>query len=131
MIHKYVLAVIASWLIASLIKGLISKESILNGFSNGGMPSSHVSTLSTITTLLFLDGYVGRLGFELFFLSLVLTTIVGIDAVRTRKTLERYGRKLNEMLDDDSVRIVEGHTTKQVWAGAILGVVVGYLAFLL
>lgn len=131
MIHTYVLAVVASWLVASLIKGLISKESLRKGFSNGGMPSSHVSTLSTITTLLFLDAYVGRLGFELFFLSLVLTTIVGIDAVRTRKTLERYGRKLNEMLDDDSVRIVEGHTTEQVWAGAVLGVVIGYLTFLL
>jgi acid phosphatase family membrane protein YuiD len=118
-----VLAVVLTWFSASVLKGLLTKESVLDGFQNGGMPSSHSATATALAVLFYLQEGTS----QAFFLAVYVAIIVGTDAVKVRKTLERQIRQVNELLEargEEPMEVVEGHTQPQVWAGVALGAVV-------
>lgn len=126
----YIILLFSAWLISVVIKAfLVRKENggfnIKDGFRNGGMPSSHTSATVALTTYVFLEGYVA-----LFFVSLLFTIIVINDAVKVRKNVGLQAVALNTLIDD-KVRVVKGHTKKEVLGGGLLGISIAVITFIL
>ncbi len=103
-------------------------------FSNGGMPSSHTSTVCAMTTAVGLtDGF----GSTLFVISLIFALVVMNDAVNVRLETGRQAELLNEwstlfsdMFHDKiftrkKFKTMVGHTVLQVFWGMIIGIAAG------
>ena len=101
--------------------------------SSGGMPSSHSSFVTSLATVV---GY--KNGFESveFAMSAVFAFIVMYDASGVRRAVGKQAAILNAILDDwhhkkpiEQKRLKEliGHTPKEVYAGALLGIVVAII----
>ncbi len=97
--------------------------------SNGGMPSSHSSTVTVLTLL------VGRSeGYDsaIFSLVLVFSLFVMMEATGLRQEIGKQAQLLNEMmdralahkgLDHRRLRELVGHTWAEVLGGVVFGVV--------
>ncbi len=58
------------------------------------MPSFHTTTISVVTIgILIVQGFS-----ELFFLALMISIIISIDAITVRKNVEVQGKELNKLL---------------------------------
>ena len=131
-----------AWLVAQVLKVII------NAFINrkldwerlvgdGGMPSGHsatVSSLATITGLLC-----GLRSYE-FGISAILAIIVCHDAMGVRREAGRHAKVLNELqkafeelmnedLPDVALKEFVGHTPIQVCAGILIGILTGSIMF--
>ena len=129
---------LAAWLAAQLLKTLRAlllthKLDLSYIASSGGMPSSHSALVTGLATgIARLDG----LGSTSFALAAVFAGVVMYDAAGVRLAVSKQARILNLMLDDffhergiNEQRLHEliGHTPVQVFAGAILGIIMGIL----
>jgi acid phosphatase family membrane protein YuiD len=97
-------------------------------FSNGGMPSSHTATVTTLTIL------VGRAeGWDstVFSLVVVFSLFVMLEATGLRQEIGHQAQILNELMDEalagehvDGRRLRElvGHTWGEVIGGLVFGV---------
>ena len=95
--------------------------------TNGGMPSSHSATVTTLSLL------VGRIeGFDssIFSLVLVFSLFVILEATGLRQEIGNQAQLLNEMMDEvlahrklDQGRLRElvGHTWWEVFGGVVFG----------
>ena len=130
-----------AWLVAQVLKVIINacinrKLDWERLFGDGGMPSGHsatVSSLATITGLLC-----GLRSYE-FGISAILAIIVCHDAMGVRRETGIQAKVLNEMLlifedmgkeelsAQDKLKEFVGHTPLQVLAGAFLGVTIAVL----
>ncbi|MCL2545278.1 MAG: divergent PAP2 family protein [Clostridia bacterium] len=126
-----------SWFAAQGIKVLL--HSLLNRkldfsrlFGLGGMPSSHAAFLCAVTMAIgFREGFSSAL----FALSACITMVVMIDAAGVRRAAGKQAAALNRIidemihagkgLDEEKLKELIGHTPVQVFAGALLGVLVG------
>lgn len=135
-INNYMLiSAISGWLVAQIIKiftgmytqGSISLRKLL--FSNGGMPSSHVASVVSLTTAaLILHG----VGSSLFAICAILSVIVMNDASGVRYETGKQAVLLNkiakELFSHDSehknhaLKELVGHTPLQVFMGFLLGI---------
>nr|QKY15186.1 acid phosphatase/vanadium-dependent haloperoxidase-related protein (APH) [Polytomella parva] len=97
---------------------------------SGGMPSSHSSLCSGITTAVAIEHGFGS---SLFAACVCFSVIVMYDAMGVRrhagKQAEVLNKVLGELLDDHpmgmtKLKEVLGHTPLQVICGAILGLIV-------
>ena len=99
----------------------------------GGMPSSHSAIVMAITVLIGKD-----IGFDswAFALSLVFSCVVMYDAAGVRRAAGKQASLLNKIIETPGLtgvqvreRLVEalGHTPKQVFIGALIGIVVGLI----
>jgi len=98
--------------------------------SSGGMPSSHTAMVLALTTL------VGKrlgVGSAPFAISAIFSAVVMYDATGVRRAVGRQARILNRIVDDlltqqglkeDRLRELIGHTPVEVYAGAVLGILV-------
>ena len=122
----YFLAIFVSWITAFGLKAYLAKEdfSLKNGLRNGGMPSQHTAAVSAITfAILFNEGFTG-----LFYLAFVMLVIVMTDAVNVRYNVGLQAIRLNELSKNKpSVKVVRGHTKKEVFVGLMIGLIVSYL----
>ncbi len=123
------------WLAAQMIKMIVNllrnrRLDLRYMVSAGGWPSSHAAYVCGLATSL---GYDKGLGSPEFAAGVVLASIVMYDAAGVRLAVSKQAVILNQILDDmgrgrppDSQRLRElvGHTPTQVFAGAILGIVV-------
>lgn len=131
-------AVFLSWFIAQMAKiirgGMQEKRfSIRWLFITGGMPSAHSATVACLATVSGL--YYGF--HSIFFLVVLIFTIITMfDAAGVRRNVGRQARVLNKMLDElyekgevqeERVKELLGHTPVEVFAGAFLGIMIGYL----
>ena len=131
-----------AWLVAQVLKVIINafinrKLDWERLFGDGGMPSGHsatVSSLATITGLLC-----GLRSYE-FGISAILAIIVCHDAMGVRREAGRHAKVLNELykafeelmnqdLPDVALKEFVGHTPIQVCAGILIGILVGSLMF--
>ena len=138
MIQNYFIYIIlTAWLIAVIVK-IFSTSLILKKFSlkyifkSGGMPSLHTTTISVVTIgILIVQGFS-----ELFFLALMISIIVSMDAITIRKNIEVQGKELNKLLKKP-INISQGHTIFEVLIGLIIGAgsalihgfIMGFLSF--
>ena len=129
-----------AWFVAQLIKVLL--ELVVNRHfdakrfvPSGGMPSSHSAFVVAGSTAL---GRLYGIGNPLFALAVMLSAVVMYDACNVRRSAGDTAKLVNQLLEHvekltaedfaDDLKIIMGHTPLQVAAGAVLGVLVGFLA---
>ena len=134
--HTLVSACIA-WLAAQVIKTLIDFR-VYKSFNperlvgSGGMPSSHSSTVCALTTSACLEYGVSSFQFSISF---ILAMVVMYDATGVRMETGKQAKVLNMLLKENPFEwkgeILEqklkefvGHTPLQVFAGALLGILI-------
>jgi uncharacterized protein len=106
-------------------------------FTSGGMPSSHSALMTATTTAIGLYS-----GFDTpaFALSFALTMIVTYDAAGVRREAGMHAEKINllitelfsgQPISDQRLKEVLGHTPRQVAFGALLGISIALLLWLI
>jgi acid phosphatase family membrane protein YuiD len=133
--NQVLITAVAGWTAAQVLKTII--DLALNKNFNperlvgsGGMPSSHSSTVCSLTTAAIYRYGVGS--FE-FAVSFVLSMVVMYDAMGVRRETGKQAKLLNSILLEnpfelngeilqEKLKEYVGHTPLQVAAGAILGI---------
>ena len=99
----------------------------------GGMPSSHSAVVVSLATLI--GKYVG-LESPIFALSALFAFITMYDAAGVRRAVGKQAHILNEIIKSPGLTSVEvseklvelvGHTPFQVFAGAVIGLIIGLI----
>ena len=99
-------------------------------FSTGGMPSSHSATVASLTTGIYMyEGFT-----SLFVMSLIITCVVMFDAFGVRYQTGKQAKIINRLMSKEEIKAKRfnesvGHTPKEVFAGAIVGIIVAILFF--
>jgi len=99
----------------------------------GGMPSSHSSLVTTMTTCI---GFRSGVSSDLFVLSCCFLLVVIRDAVGVRRSSGDQAKALNEIgceldekkvIDFHPVKQIDGHSPSEVLAGVLLGYIIGFI----
>jgi acid phosphatase family membrane protein YuiD len=133
--NYYFWSVFIAWLISCIIKITINsirhkKINISAGFENGGMPSSHAALMGSITFALLLEQGLT----PIFFLALVISTLILRDAVTVRREVGLIGEAVNKILKknkEKELKVIYGHTPMQVLIGLIIGIMSSVIFYLL
>lgn len=97
-------------------------------FANGGMPSSHTATVTTLVVLIAREHGVRE---PVFSLVLVFAAYVVFEATGLRQEIGHQARLLNDLVDTlrrthqlDAIHLKElmGHTWKEVLGGIVCGI---------
>ncbi len=116
---------------------LLKKIDIERMWGAGGMPSSHSAT---VCAMVVSTGRSCGTASPLFAIAFLLAVIVMYDAQGVRretgeqaKIINRIltdwmdeGAKTTPLLGDKKLKEMVGHTPFEVWAGALLGIAIGY-----
>ncbi len=129
-----------AWLVAQLYKVFTTlftkkKFDIKRLFETGGMPSSHSSTVSCLSTCIAFV-YGKESGY--FAISVIFASIVMYDAMGIRRAAGKQAGVLNRMMDklserigdmfhDEKLKELLGHTQLEVLVGMILGIVIAFV----
>lgn len=145
--NEIFLYTIFAWASAQSLKIIITlftekKFRIDRIFGDGGMPSGHSAT---VTTLALLVGWVEGYGSAAFALAGIFAVVTMHDAMGVRREAGKHAVSIKELADavnqlvkDEDVevkieklKILVGHTPIQVYAGAFLGFVIAMIGILL
>lgn len=122
--------------LAQFIKIFTGKEKRIDFsriFMSGGMPSSHSSFVTSLSTLVGI--YRGFDSIE-FSMCVVFALIVMYDASGVRRAVGKQATIINKIVQDlqnkkhiehETLKELVGHTPKEVILGALLGIIVGLL----
>ena len=102
------------------------------------MPSTHTaSTIAVVTHIAITENFKG----SIFALALVFGIVTAFDACNVRLQCGRVTEKVNVLIDkafasDDpekpeKLKVIKGHTIPEVLVGAVIGVAVGTLFWLI
>ena len=131
------MSMFAAQLAKCFIEAAINKKwSFAPFFSNGGMPSSHSSSVAALANSVGMTyGY----GSTIFIFSLLFAFIVFNDAINVRletgkqaQTINQWSKTLQELFSpeafhEEHFKTLVGHTKLQVLWGIIVGIVVSTL----
>lgn len=133
--NPLLITAVSSWLIAQVVKTIIhaiiyKKLDWARLFGDGGMPSGHSATVTSLATA---SGLLYGFGSFQFAVTAVLAIIVCHDATGVRQETGKQAVLLNELVrafealtteDLPEMKLKEfvGHTPVQVMAGTLLGV---------
>ena len=145
--NEVFLFTILAWASAQTIKIVLTfftekKLKLERLFGDGGMPSGHSAT---VTTLAILIGWVEGFNSAAFALAAIFAVITMHDAMGVRReagkhaaSIEELAAAFNEMARDKDVevkieklKILIGHTPLQVCAGFMLGFLIAFLGIVL
>lgn len=132
---------VMAWFFAQFIKSIIElwsnkRFSVERIFGSGGMPSSHSSTVCAVAIAAAYQYGVSSYEFAIAF---ILAIIVMYDAMGVRRETGKQAKLLNLLLKDnlfefenkdsfeERLKELVGHTPLQVFMGAVLGIIVGYI----
>ena len=136
----------AAWVAAQILKLITGAFKIKKFtwteffFGTGGMPSSHTAAVCSLVTACAIKCGVGSVEFAVSF---ILAMIVIRDATGMRRQVGEHAKALNIILKEifeskgdhklaqKAFGELVGHTPLQVFAGAIVGVVVAFLMTLI
>lgn len=143
--NKIIIAGLISWCSAQALKLLIYR--IVNKrfdferlFGDGGMPSSHSAT---VTSVALMTGLTAGFDSALFGIAFILAVIVMHDASGVRLETGKQAKVINELVKifedlgkssistEDKLKEFVGHTHIQVFAGFCLGIIVTLIYFCL
>lgn len=132
--NPFIITGLSSWLIAQVLKAIIhliitKKFDIHRLFGDGGMPSGHSATVTSIAVFSAL--VFGTASFE-FALSAIFAIIVCHDAMGVRLETGKQAAVINELVEIIDMLTTEklpevklkefvGHTPVQVFAGILVG----------
>ena len=130
--NPYAVTSLSCWFLAQLIKVIINwviqKKFILERlFGDGGMPSGHSATVSSLATII---GLMNGFDSPLFAIAGILAVVVYHDATGVRQETGKQAMMLNEIvrileaeeLPEVKLKELVGHTPLQVFAGILLGI---------
>ena len=138
--NQILISAVVGWTVAQVLKTLIDmafnrsfRPERLVG--SGGMPSSHSATVCALTVAAGMK--YGLESFE-FAVCFVLASIVMYDAIGVRQETGKQAKLLNLIVQQDWFKLdnqevekrlkeFEGHTPLQVFAGAVLGILIAVL----
>lgn len=125
---------ISSQVLKTLIHLIINKKLVWERLmGDGGMPSSHSAT---VTSVAIATGFTAGWGSPVFAVAVFLAIIVMHDATGVRRETGKQAVVINNMLElfeemgagnltpEQTLKEFVGHTPMQVLAGGILGVIV-------
>jgi acid phosphatase family membrane protein YuiD len=136
---------ILSWFMAQVFKTInnviiTGKFSIERLFGDGGMPSGHSATVSSVALAVGLyEGFSS----PLFAVAFIVAIIVMHDAMNVRLQAGKQAALLNVLTDtfekftgtdlpnEEKLKELLGHTPLQVIAGCLLGLIVASVCFML
>ena len=137
--NPFLLTSLSSWFIAQLTKvvinAIIHKKLIWERLvGDGGMPSGHSATVSSLAVFAALTYGTGSFAFAI---SGILAVIVCHDAMGVRQQAGKQAVMLNEIisiLESESLPEVKlkelvGHTPLQVAVGILIGIVNAFLMY--
>lgn len=135
LIHNpFLLTAFSSWFYAQILKVILNfcmhrKISLERLFGDGGMPSGHSATVTSLATV---TGLIYGFGSFQFAVTAVLAVIICHDAMGVRLEAGKQANAINEILrtiqnktwdrlPDATFKELVGHTPTQVAAGMLLG----------
>lgn len=136
----YFSAQIIKTIIEAIIDRTFSFKRMMTG--NGGMPSSHSSTVCAMATI---SGIVYGVASFQFAICVIFAIVVMTDASGVRRETGNQAVIINEMMDyfkglrpdmpkphfsQDELKELIGHTPLQVQMGGLLGIIVGLILHL-
>lgn len=140
--NPFLLTAISSWLIAQILKAMIDavvnrKFSLDRLLGDGGMPSGHSATVTSLAVFTALTYGTGSFPFAV---SAVFAVVVCHDAMGVRQETGKQAVILNEIVKSFSILTEEklpevklkefvGHTPMQVIAGILLGTIQASLMY--
>lgn len=137
--NTILISAITAWLVAQLIKVIINflvhrSFDLYFLISSGGFPSSHAATVSALA---FGIGKYYGWDSPIFAVATVFALIVMYDAAGVRREAGKQAEVLNQLveglyqqmsdLSQERLKELIGHTPFEVFAGAIVGIVVGWI----
>jgi len=138
--NPFLLTSLSSWFIAQVLKTIIyaveNKKLDLNRlFGDGGMPSGHSATVTSLA--IFCGLHFGFGSFQ-FAISAILAIIVCHDAMGVRLETGKQALVINEIVEilsskelpEEKLKELVGHSPIQVLAGVLLGIVNAVVMFL-
>ena len=137
-VSPYIFALVAAWLLAHVVKYAIAlsrgKQLDITHqlFISGGMPSSHAATSVAVWTVILLKDGVQS---GLFGLATLVVLVICYDAVKVRRSSGEQGEAIQLLIKEQNSKVVlpraaKGHTPVEVFAGSVLGVIIGLVVFL-
>ena len=140
--NPFLITSISSWLVAQVVKVIIhwiiyKKLDLERLYGDGGMPSGHSATVSS---LMMICALVCGTGSATFALSAILALIVCHDAMGVRLETGKQAVLINELikafealegekLPEVKLKEFVGHTPVQVIAGILIGLVNGLVMY--
>ena len=143
MANRVLITAILGWLVAQVLKVILvlicdKRFDITRMIGSGGMPSSHSSFVTSLATAVAFESGVSS---PLFAVCGVLAFVVMYDASGVRRETGRQAEIINDIIESfgagntqlagKKLKELIGHSPIEVLAGAILGVVMGLLMYLL
>lgn len=142
--NPFLITGVSSWFYAQVLKTIIfliinKKLDLSRMFGDGGMPSGHSAT---VTSMALLIGLVHGAGSVEFAISFILATIVCHDATGVRRETEKQAFIITELvkafeelaeekLPEIKLKKFVGHTPVQVAAGILLGMINALIMYFL
>ncbi len=138
---KYLIAVLAAWILAQCMKHLFrlagKNRRIFNNnpshiiMLSGGMPSAHAASVTALTVMI---GLIDGVSSGLFALSVLFSSVVMYDAMMVRYSSGQQGDLLNRLIVETKsklglVRVAHGHRVIEVVAGSIVGAALAFIVF--
>ncbi len=131
----YFIAQIVKAVIEGIIDHSFSFRRLLSG--NGGMPSSHSSTVCALATM---TAFVAGVGSFEFAIAVIFAIVVMVDASGVRRETGKQAIVLNELMEyfaklkdnpprfsQEKLKELIGHSPLQVQVGGILGIVIAVI----
>lgn len=104
-------------------------------FISGGMPSSHSSFVSCMSVMI---GMKHGFNSDMFAVAAVISCIIMYDASGVRQAVGKQATIINQLVEawqnkkttqQEKLKELVGHTPKQVFFGALLGILVGIIFY--
>ena len=136
--YRYLITPFAVWFGIQLFKLIwdlveTKKFNFKRILGAGGMPSSHSAVVTSLTTMI---GRTYGITSPLFAMAVVFSIVVMYDAAGVRRAAGKQAELLNKIVETPGLTGVEvsgklvevlGHTRKQVFVGALIGIIVGLI----
>ena len=133
--NKVLMTCLTSWFIAQVLKIVITfyyskKIDVTRFIGSGGMPSSHTSFVMSLATAI---GKIHGWNSSIFAIAIAFAFVVMYDAAGVRRAAGYQAKILNMIIDDlahhkhlgnERLKELIGHTPKEVFAGAALGIII-------
>ncbi len=134
--YRYILVPFLTWFFIQVFKVIwdlvtTKKFNFKRIMGAGGMPSSHSAVVIALATMI---GRSQGVNSPMFAMAIVFACVVMYDAAGVRREAGKQAHLLNEIINTPGLSNVEvkeklvealGHTPVQVFAGAIIGFIVG------
>ncbi len=130
--NQIIWALLISFSLSQFIKMILQKDfSLIAFFKPGGMPSSHTAPAISLCLSIYLAEGVTTA----FAIAMAFAVVIIRDSLGIRYEIGEQGKQLNKLtkavLKKDTIRFneVQGHKPLQVFAGALVGIIVSIVLY--